>query len=36
MSTEDRQEVQRAWIANEIHIICATIAFGMGKESMDR
>jgi hypothetical protein len=30
MSAEDRQEVQRAWAANEINIICATIAFGMG------
>lgn len=30
MSAEDRQEVQRAWASNEINIICATIAFGMG------
>lgn len=35
MSDVARKEVQLRWMRNEIHIICATIAFGMGINKPD-
>jgi len=35
MSDEERKEVQLKWMRNEIHVIIATIAFGMGINKKD-
>ncbi|MEL6135125.1 MAG: helicase-related protein [Bacteroidota bacterium] len=35
MKTSERDEIQRAWIANEKRIIVSTNAFGMGIDKPD-
>ncbi|KAH9638058.1 hypothetical protein HF086_014919 [Spodoptera exigua] len=35
LSDKKREEVQAAWVADKYHVICATIAFGMGVDKAD-
>lgn len=35
MDPDDRLHVQKGWQSNEIHVICATVAFGMGIDKPD-
>ncbi|CAH0588220.1 unnamed protein product [Chrysodeixis includens] len=35
LSDKKREEVQSAWVADKYHVICATIAFGMGVDKAD-
>ncbi|KAI5476369.1 hypothetical protein MNV49_007818 [Pseudohyphozyma bogoriensis] len=35
LSSERRQEVHRAWMENEVNVVCATNAFGLGIDKKD-
>lgn len=35
LTDKNRETVQKAWLRNEFHVVCATIAFGMGIDKPD-
>lgn len=35
LSDKTREKVQNEWVADKYHVVCATIAFGMGKRKLN-